>query len=815
MHELSVRHRLALLVGIAMASLLGRVVVAQLPQPSSQPPPQPPAQALPQPPGYSGQVISGQGPAMDMTDPRLRNPAMSPAPTGSSFPPVGNGIPRGDVTTMDCTSCHDRPAAPIGKNDSPGTGFDGESLSPRSWASWWEVRREPYLIEARSSRSNPIDRRTAPPEVIGALVSGAQSSSAVVRAEALLALGRVHAMDALELLTKATADSDSSAALRAWTAIGLLDTAPARQFLEAAPPAGSEARIGWTVAVGLLKEPTKAMWQTVRKQVDESEASAEAQRLAIWAMRLHRPEGTHDMLLRTIHTSTNRALVSEAIAGLPRFGNPNDLQFLADIVRGQGATANLRVLSQFGTDVTKALSPDTQDYYAPSETFSFDPDSLDSQGRESRVPQTPQARKVGQVRGEFLFVRESAVRALGEFETAGPDIRRAIGEPVLYGIRGFPRPFLPQDVLALAKIGNLDDYYGLSDRLEVQVLWHPGFPEPTPAERMRRPGRGNAAIAIGLLLDRLGGGVQNVPDMVPLQAPIPINNGRVPPAPARGRRAGALPRAPVARNGRSGRVIEVPQSPQFLVPRSNPDLVLYTSYRKLDETSELRSAAVMALAIGGQQQRAGDIKRSLADLRANDAPIFGYTMLALGLWGDPDLLPLAARQLQPAKETTAAALTQRISAIAPATMPLSQVLARRATAQALATLGDSRAIPLLIDQWGHSPAVDVELSRAIAWCRPGHASESTDLSGEFGQALANVLSKDLSGDRAASAAASLGALYDQDAIKRLNTLAMDETPLARGQPLEEGGKMNLKAPQRVVLGLANPHYFMTALAGKW
>lgn len=790
-------------------ALLSEPAAGQLPQPSpasppslpspsmpspSNTPPTTPAQAAPGTPAPDGrvQMMQGQGRGMKIDDAASRLPLGTSLSSLSSF--------RRNDGSISCKDCHDRPPIPIGSHDDPDTGFDGEFLPRRSWAAWWEVNREPYLREARNAREHSIPLLQPNLDVITALQRSTESEFPQVRGEAILALGRMRHADSLELMKRLTGDGNHPVALHAWVAIGLLDSEAAQHFLAAVPEPGGVNRIGWTLAVGLLERPTDTMWESIRAQLKDSDTSIEAKRLALWALRAHQPRGTREVLLKVIDTSRDVELVAEALQGLPNDPRPTDIEFLSAIATGKGRTTSLPTLSQFGVpsasivDGTSLACGRVVDEADPFETES---ETLIRRTRPREKNEVVFSRRVEEARTAYLYLREAAIRALGEFNVVDTTSRDAASNAAFVGLFQFRRIFLPQDVLAMAKVGVLEDYYPMADRLQLSTMWHPGFPKPTPAERAYRPGRGNAAMAIGLLLKHLGGGQQTVPDLVYTQAVVPVRGGVI---------------------GRSRTLQSIRNetgSPAFMVVRSAPDLELMMHLQNSKEPSELRSACAMALGIGGQKQRKQDLLRVLRSLSPSESPIFGYSMLAMSLWGDGDVLPLMATQIGPSRTSIDAQsilASHQPGRMSP--MPLREIVARRAMAQAMAALGDPGAIPLLVGQWGRNPALDLELARAILWCHRESSdtvASTNEIVLKFGDDLANLLSADASPALAASAAASLGALFDNGSAVRLDSITLGQNFLMRGREAASDGTMDFtKAPQQQVLGISNPHYFLTA-----
>jgi hypothetical protein len=344
--------------------------------------------------------------------------------------------------------------------------------------------------------------------------------------------------------------------------------------------------------------------------------------------------------------------------------------------------------------------------------------------------------------------------------------------------------FYPQDAVYLGEYASMNEYNVLSDRMEVNLLPH--FNSPPAVDRTRRPGRGLAAIGVGLLLEELGGVPQKVEGISTEYA------NRV-------------------RRRQNGRDLDIVFS-RYDVQRDPPDQTLMMHLRNKTQPSEFRSATAMALGIGGQRQRADDLKQVLDSVEPGQESVFGYGLLALALWGDADVLAYGQRLGQAATSVDPA---KWIAAYGRQPLKLEELMARRAAAQALGLTGDPAAIPLLVAQWGRHPALDQEVARAIAWCsRPRSTAGADELTTAFSAALAKLITdKSTPRDLAASAAASLGMLHaDTRSEMQLARVIDNSNFRARGWPLQNNGKMNNGSLQRQVLALGNPSYYLGMLA---
>lgn len=669
------------------------------------------------------------------------------------------------ISHNNCAACHATP--PITQiAESAQSGFDGTTLPTQSWANWWEVNRERYLLAARSAQPDAIQPLTAPPAVVQALLAAIQSKDNAVRAEAILSLGMIREPKAMPELQKLTKDADDACALRAWAAIGLIGDADSMRFLRTAPAPKGRDRIGWTLAVGLLEQPADSMWGILRKQTIDAQCSQEARRLAVWALRTHNPPGTHELLNQIIWNSPDPMVVCEAMLGLPVEPDKSDIAFLTNVISSIGETMNLPIMARTGVNPRGVRSSS----------------GSDSSGGWAKAVETDSPITSDSLSSEiYPRLRESASMALAQYDNPGDSARAIIGGPLdrMAATSGAFGHAMPSDVLILGSMGNMADYSTIEDRLEFRApaseagqAWAAPSVVNRQADTFRNvPSRGYAAIAIGLLLSGAGTKPQNIPVAPPQPRPMP----------------------------------------------PSPDEALFSHLQQHTEPVDLRAACALALGIGGQRHRAADVKRVVDALRPGDEAVFGYTMLALSMWHDYQVLDYCIRQLGPGQQRIDSAdlVSRHLSRKAPA-MKLSEIMARRAITQALAVLGNPKAMPMLIKQWGQHPAADLEIARAIAWCSRSVVDSSgvprDDLAAGFGRALAEIASQERAPALAASAAGSLGILYERGTTKRLDRLIANASFTRKGflASSKRGAAADWAAPQRHVLALANRYYYLMA-----
>lgn len=687
-------------------------------------------------------------------------------------------------------------------NDFFSAGFDSRQYPRNSWAGWWEVNKEQYLLEARNKRETPIQRLTVPKSVAEVMLRAIRSRHVAVRAEAILAVGMMKLETALPSLKLLTQDPEPLCAFRAWTAIALLDSNEASSFLNNLPPQREPDRIGWAMAVGLLSKPTDSMWTGIRTIITDEKSSFEARRMAIWAIRNHKTQDRSALLKDVIWHSTEPILVAEAIQGLPEDPSAEDIRFLVDLTYCTGDTMALPALGQYGVN-PRGMADNIRAF----------PDLIDIKTGRINQRIDEQQQRIGAARKTFQVLREAAIRALGAYPAAGDSARAAIAGPLTMWVRlegSFPSGRTPRtsvgdssDILPLGQIGNFDDYTILLDRLEVD----------TPRQGGLTPGRGSMLEYAQMM-------ARTEHDLSQVRAWEDLVGGA-----SRTRGDENFDRR---RPSRSYAAIGIGlmrrKNPDYMVASFRPEGdVLTAPHEALMQTYQmprdpmiLRCAAAVAMGLGGSKERGRDIVRTMTLLQPGEEPVFGYGVLALGMWGDPQTVEVSAQNLGAGRKTIDInTLTNQHGGMRVPIMWLDMVAALRAAAQGMAMLGEPDAIPILIAQWGKDPAVDHELARAILWCRrPAPSASQDDLAANFGESLAQIVPKDNVPNLSASAAACIGILYEREgATQRLDKLIAGGNfriagVLPKSNEVRPGYLLEWQSPQSYALSAANRMYYL-------
>jgi hypothetical protein len=250
-------------------------------------------------------------------------------------------------------------------------------------------------------------------------------------------------------------------------------------------------------------------------------------------------------------------------------------------------------------------------------------------------------------------------------------------------------------------------------------------------------------------------------------------------------------------------------------------------WRVESDFSDARAACALGMGISGKRERfAQEIKNIMPRLRQGQELAYGFGVLALGMLHDPDAVELAGAYLGPAtdrldtekliKARVTAAATRR-PAINPRspephralTMTLQEIAACRAMVQGLEALGDSRAIPLLMGEWGKDQGLDVEVARAIAHCR-GKAVDDEEQTDAFVRGMLELMRQSRSPDLAGAAAASLGVYYQRQTEPRLARLIEGGDYTARlDRIVSPRASPPLSPAQQEILAIANPWFYLT------
>lgn len=656
----------------------------------------------------------------------------------------------------------DTPIQILGGAPLPQLGLNGAG-----WMDWWEGNRERYWPNRRGAPAREIPEVST--KVSHSLELAAASRDPAVRAQAALTLATIKHPKALEILDKLTADSSDAVAIHAWAGIGLLNTPATLEYLESLPK-GQRNAIGWVLAVGLAEKPTEAMWNAMPRCVDEARAP-EAQRLALWALRRHLPPGARATYLRALDFVSNPYHLNEILRGLAKLNEPEDISNLVFLSQGNVRAVTWDRFAQQrvrpGTFEAIWIAQDRRNAQPlrPGRRAVGDPDAPPP---DTSYPyrfalealaemESPNHQAMAVLRHDFLgteeAIDEQAARIMDPNHTRQPGVRTSIG-----GFRGGTGS--PAVLLALGRLATGDDVAiakailtGPTAKNEQNLdADHPALDAPSY--------RGFAALSQGLYLHR--GGLQN--EHAGNASPV---NGKV-------------------------------------IPSAAEDL--FEFYRMEGEARDVRAACVLALGLSGEPTFSVRIKEGMKSLKPGHEVIWGFSILALGMLGDPEAVELASRHIGPRQDSIdVAGLLARGGR---ERIPAKELIARRAAVDGLAALGDARALPYLYGEWGKDPFLDMEVARAIARCLRLTRESPPGVDHPYVDAMMRLAVQDRNPELAASAAMSLGMLYENGQRALLGELIAGAAKSIGARRLA-GGRLDFSsAVTEPVMLLGNPFYYL-------
>jgi HEAT repeat protein len=734
---------------------LTAAAVAQTAMPGGAPPTMPPAQM----------------PSVNLPQP----PALPPS--------MGRGIVSEPRMGIGWNDAGGDPLAPSLNGPDADRRLDGRLMKvtrDSQWLQWWEANRERYWPEpadteaARDAAKKLINPRKLPDNVAAALEKAARSRQAPVRAQAALALGLVQHPRAATLLQTLINDSDDTTAINAWAALGLLESGDASRFLSRSATRPRDM-IGRALCIGLQPEPDAAVWDSLVLQVKQSTVP-EARRLALWAMRIHRAPPTQALAMQIVHTTTDRDLFAEAVLALGDMNQPEGQRIITDIIR---MAESARALPAIAND------PDFRLVW-----------TADAPNATPRRPGSRDNRARTRVTGLAHDYRTIAI--LAAIESGAPSAEtadairsavggRAVGLAVAPDERPIPvnQPSMPPEeparMIGMGLVGRADDGIILNDSFRIDFnKYLAGSPVAGLSAQSSRvmdlqrfmqfPSRPMAALGLGLALRRNGDGLLGA-------GGVSAETGA------------ALPDA-------SGNLAN--------------QLQLAT------EALDVRCACALALGLAQTPANKDRLKGILRNNQPGEEVVLGYTLLALGLLGDAETVDLAADALGPGStQFTADMLLDNERRRGLSLMPMDELLTRRAIVDGLAALGDPRALPVLLDQWGRDDALTLDTARAIARClRPAVMNASPKELGalldNYTGALIELVGSD-SNHLAALSMASLGMLYaSPEMFQRLGSITAGNDYTCRSAITTGAGRIDLsRAYPLPVLRLSNPFYAIT------
>ena len=572
-----------------------------------------------------------------------------------------------------------------------------------SWVHWWEANRDRYLEIIRQGR----DGQKASQDVIQdfrrqaveALTAATQSEHWQLRASAALALGRMSEAGALERLADlAAGDKSGSVRLIALIALGLLNSPEAETFLISRKYDTPEEKEAALVAIGLLETITLKTEAGLQKTL-QSGAIGPAT-MAAWALRYRTDPGNAAFLNKILAKKNNCWLASEAILSLGGAENARGVVRLGNILLATDAVKSLPAWAKLEANRKKLLvilaslraweinyETAHEDYLKKyKKWYKDDPNAPGPSKRRKLLGMVEII--IGRERIYKGRLRASAGIALGGIPDARLNAARALREVLTRKNNDFND--LPKG-MAIMSLGELGDVKSVPILVKILKNLRVGKWK----REKKSPLRGYAALALGLY---------SRPETTP--------------------------------QGTRDR-------PQY----EKVCRLLAERMADSEEIIEVRTAAALALGLSGRTENLKLLQqasRTIGRSRKNEEILVGYTLLARGMLGDKNIIPIAKKFLKTANDRRT----------------VSGILSRRAAVLGLGVLGDQEAIPILNKAWHLNHYVNREVALAYSLCEAYNATEP----------LLKLLNESENPRERAFAARCLGELFTAARPQRLSRL---------------------------------------------
>lgn len=599
-----------------------------------------------------------------------------------------------------------------------------------SWVTWWEANSHLFLQPARPLKPDPDGQTQAQAALLKCLET---SSDPKVLAQAVLALGRMQANDASDEIIKLLAHEDSIVRRNSWLALGLIADAPARKAITdvlVQPALTPEDAAAWIVAIGLMEKADpqllKAMPPIVMQphildvdlqgiKAQRNEALIQS-RMAMWTLRMHHPQGLETLARRVLDFTTDPILFDQAIQVLAASPDESTLLNMFNVIY-HGRPAQWRKFPKAVAFVSCLYPSILESHHElaamrTSIAVAYDNPAIRSNTRLAHLTGRVLARTYGQVpTAKMQASQPNTPPRLYKFDmwrNHGDDFRLTTPDTVGYALRF--------GLIPLGKMGDADlkdneepaDGQLLCDILLGRYTSDAGF-------RQQDPSRGFAAIALGLYQRRLPADPNSI---------------------------------------RNDKLRTMARYIQRLLARTAADG---------DEPAQLRSACLLAIALGRSATASEDVRQIVTQLAsAPDPLVAGYATLALGMLADPMALQLAKQAFEKTSELVDVAQLRDRHAT-PASLPVT--LVQRVIVQGVACIGEPKANVLFYPRLMDNGYTTQQMIRAIKW--------SGDM--QVAQPLMALLENPGKNEQnAALAAWALGELYDKHTVDQLSARLLDQ-----------------------------------------
>lgn len=551
----------------------------------------------------------------------------------------------------------------------PNTGHrqsDRDDVDQRlTWVHWWEVNRDGYLTPALR-RVGRAERQNRPElEIIDAVTTVLLKVTEVtakdtpakqrLRAAAAMTLGRINTSASVRRVLELVHDPSQQVRTSAWLALGASGEPEARaRLLQGADEMTECDRIARAAALGMF-EPGDP--QAIHRLTGDlvADASPESRRMALRSLRLLRAGELTALSREVLAQTTDADYAALAVLGMGVDPSQEDAEMVLSLLDVNEPGLGLPIAS-------KGIPAEVR--FSAAMTVTRYAGMLDER----------QLHKV--LTRKILGTTDSGLRdyyrgpALISFvDVAKPDDWQVFldaldGKTKVVGQRGSLRKRVKLKITdeqlrgeePLPKDGSeLTDQDRADMRITVRLLTRPDDPI-----------RGYAALAIGMHINRLNKPVE----------------------------AGAETRSRYYDR-------RVKQATRKLMN------ALSKTLNTKSESSRLRAAVVMGLAISEHPDAAEQIVRGLERIDPDDEMVMGYGSLALAMLGDDRAVVLAHRYLS---------RLSQVNGESPAdNARLGAVLGRRAMVLALGLVGNTESAVILRNLWGHGPWVSLEAAKVLSW----------------------------------------------------------------------------------------------------
>ena len=545
------------------------------------------------------------------------------------------------------------PIPPEPRAPEPGAIANITELKPErwSWLHWWEANRDPYLHAIRQRAElqppDPAVLAAIRAEAAAALRQMLRSDFPAEQAAAAVALGRIGDTDALaELKSLATGGGSEIARWHSLLAIGLLGAPQSEPTLIGPAPGTPMLQRTTLAAVGLLPDARQETLQRLWSTVQQGDAALAT--IAMWSLRRHSGANQTRELQRLLLQTSSFWLASETLLALGDGRDPQSLRLLVEMLLGGQQALRFpafRTLRELDAAKRAAAGALTANRILYEQRYKeYQRKAEDYRSKFNPNLQTQPRRPPGYVDvvigEESIFLsrlRASAAIALG----------------------GWDDPIATRALLMLLREPD-DEWNALPKGMAIMSLGQTGDKQALPA-------------LVGVLnVDRR--------NLVALEHPL------------RGYAAVAL--------GLYSRPV---QTPQGSADRPAFDKALgLLAERMADpaEPQEVRCAAAVGLGLAGRTAALRPLHHVVEQLTERDEMLIGYTLLARGMLGDRNIVPIARRFLARERDK----------------VDMSGILARRAAVLGLGLCGADEAVPVLTEAWHLNHYVNREVILALSLC---------------------------------------------------------------------------------------------------